>query len=200
MITPCFDKIGENIKFDLTEIKVSGYEGDTDVVFLDVLNNDGTTAIQYQWLEVDPDFPAGWYLDYSPVSEGDQTFEAGDGLWVTGDENYKVTFAGQVIEKGRGVALRFGATAVGNMLARTIDLNELKITGYEGDTDVAFLDILNNDGTTAVQYQWLEVDPDFPAGWYLDYTPVEDGVQTFDPGAGMWVTGDDGYSIEFPDL
>lgn len=208
MISPCFDKIGENNKFDLTELKVSGYEEaevTIDEVYLDILNNNGTTAVQYEYIDSpDDDFPAGWYLDYEAVEVGDCPIEAGDGIWVTAEPNFKFTFAGQVIEEGRAIALRHGALGVGNMLARTIDLTELKVTGYEEaevTIDEVYLDILNNNGTTAVQYEYIDSpDDDFAAGWYLDYEAVSEGDQTFAPAEGMWVTAEPGFYLEFPDL
>ena len=109
----------------------------------------------------------------------------------------------QVIEESRGVALRDGAIGVGNLLARSVDLIELKPTGYDteaGTIGEIFIDILTPGGTTEVQYEWVELDGEFEPGWYCDYVPVEEGDCTFAPSAGMWVTAMDGISLEFPDL
>lgn len=206
MKTACFDKIGEARSFDLTEIIPVGYDkeaGTIGEIFVDILTPGGTTEVQYEWVELEGEFDAGWYCDYVPVEKGDCVIEAGNGLWMTAVEGYNFTSAGQVIEESRGVALRDGAIGVGNLLARSVDLIELKPTGYDteaGTIGEIFIDILTPGGTTEVQYEWVELDGEFEPGWYCDYVPVEEGDCTFAPSAGMWVTAMDGISLEFPDL
>lgn len=80
---------------DLTELAPIGYDaeaGTIDEITLDILTPGGTTEVQYVYIDLPGDFEPGWYLDYEPVAEGDQSFAPGAGMWVTAFDGITLQF------------------------------------------------------------------------------------------------------------
>ena len=86
--------------------------------------------------------------------------------------------------------------------SKEIDLTALSIKGYdEVSADEVNIQVLNAYGQTATTYYWFDLpDEGLKAGWYDgDTEPIELGAVTFAPGTGMWVSGQDGYFLNFPE-
>ena len=96
-------------------------------------------------------------------------------------------------------------TAVGNCMPVDIKLSQLTVTGYEPpvwmEEDEYFeggcqgtdfiLQFLNNNGSVADSYYWLD-NGEIPAGWYLaGQQPIEGGAASVNipAGKGAWVIG-----------
>ena len=81
----------------------------------------------------------------------------------------------------------------------TADLTKIVPSGYdEFSTDQVYIDTLKSDGTTDESYQWIHTARKH--GWYADGGDgdlVEEDDVTFDPGAGVSVTGEDGLYLNF---
>ena len=82
-----------------------------------------------------------------------------------------------------------------------IDLTALTIKGYdEVSADEVNIQILNAFGKTTTTYYWNDLpDEGLDAGWYnADTELIEPGAVKFTTGDGLWISGQNGYSIVFP--
>ena len=197
---------GADAKIDLTEIKVSGYEGENmEVVVAQTLDFLGNAIDTFNWMDDDGggDFAPGWYNgDYEPIEPGTTFIDAGTALWTAGDDGLSLTYAGQVWTAMSSIPLRVGYTAVSNPNAGAVDLTNILVGGYEGENmEVVVIQTLDNLGNAIDTYNWMDDNGggDFEPGWYNgDYEPIEEGTVLVQPGEGLWVAGDDGLSLEFP--
>ena len=205
MLTPCFTDIGESKEIDLTALSIKGYdEVSADEVNIQILNAYGQTATTYYWFDLpDEGLEAGWYDgDTEPIEPGTVKFASGDGLWISGQDGYAITFPGQVNFDSNNVPLCAGFVPTGNMTAKDLDLTLITVSGYdEVSADEVNIQVLNAYGQTATTYYWFDLpDEGLEAGWYDgDTEPIELGAVTFAPGTGMWVSGQDGYFLNFPE-
>jgi hypothetical protein len=206
MLTPCFIDVGGVQEIDLTALTIKGYdEVSADEVNIQILNAFGKTTTTYYWFDLpDEGLDAGWYnADTELIDSGTVKFTTGDGLWISGQNGYSIVFPGQVKLSASVVALRTGATATGNMFATNLDLADLTVTGYdEVSADEVNIQILNAFGKTTTTYYWNDLpDEGLEAGWYnADTELIEEGTVIFAPGTGMWVSGQNGYFLNFPAL
>lgn len=205
MLTPCFiDVGGAASEIDLTALTVKGYdEVSADEVNIQILDAHGKKSVAYYWFDLpDEGLDAGWYnVDTELIEAGTVKFATGDGLWITGQNDYSIVFPGQVKFSGVAVALRSGAVATGNMFATSIDLTDMTVTGYdEVSADEVNIQLLDSHGKKTVAYYWFDLpDEGLDAGWYnVDTELIEQGTVTFEAGEGMWVTGQNGYYLNFP--
>ena len=85
----------------------------------------------------------------------------------------------------------------------TIDLVDIKVAGYEGETwgDVQIQTLTGSGGTdkTYVWYDGNDGETDW-YGWYdADaYLPLERGAITVNPGAGLWTVSTEKFSFVWP--
>ena len=193
-------------KIDLTEIKVSGYEGENmEVVVLQTLDYLGNAVDTYCWMDDNGggDFPAGWYNgDYEAIEPETVFIDAGTALWTAGDDGLSLTYAGQVWTDRVSIPLRVGYKAVSNPGAAEVDLTNILVDGYEGENmEVVVIQTLDYLGNAVDTYCWMDDNGggDFEPGWYNgDYEPIEENSVFIQPGDGLWVAGDDGLTLEFP--
>lgn len=166
------------------------------------LDSYGRTTATFYWYDVEGEI-YGW-LDENDeqVEEGAITVHPGEGLWfVAPDNGYSFTSAGSVVTKGDVVVtLRNGALPIANPTPVAVDLTDIIITGYEGDTegDVTVQE-LDTYGRTTSTYYWYDVEDEL-YGW-LDETdePIEEGAIMVQPGAGLWaVSPSAGFSVVWP--
>ena len=204
MLAPCFINVGGANAIDLTAITVKGYdEASADEVDIQVLTSAGKKAVAYYWFDVPGELEAGWYnADTELIEAGTVTFAAGDGLWIGGQDGYSVVFPGQVKFSATAVALRSGFVAAGNMYPTAIDLADVTVSGYdEASADEVDIQILTSAGKKSVAYYWFDVPGELDAGWYnADTELIQPDTVKFEAGAGMWVSGQDGYFLNFPAL
>ena len=205
MHTVCFSTIGvAQNGVDLTQINVTGYDEGAciDMVYVQLLDSAGISGPQYQYIDLDGEFEAGWYDDsFEPIAAGDVILPVGQGLWTTGADGISFIFDGKVIDVDVTVALRNGATACGNMMAVPVDIQDVIVSGYDEGAciDMVYAQILDNAGVSGPQYQYIDLDGEFEAGWYDDgFEKLETGAVMLPAGQGLWVTGADGLYFTFP--
>ena len=229
MMTPNFLNANSATGCKLSDLTVTGYDApvwnEEDECYdngcqgadfvLQFLNNNGSIAAQYYWLD-NGEIPAGWYLaGQTPIEGGAESVNipAGTAAWVIGTGK-KLQVAGQV--NMFDVAKKMNATrntAVGNCMPVDLKLSQLTVTGYDAPTwneeDECYdngcqgadfvLQFLNNNGSIAAQYYWLD-NGEIPAGWYLaGQTPIEGGAGSVNipAGKGAWVIGS-GKTLNIP--
>ena len=214
MTGPDFLNVGKDA-IDLMSITVGGeayVPGESgDTVFVNVLNDDGSAACNYSWMDYEGDYEPGWYNvddDYAPLEKGQVVLDAGDGLWVQGDDGFVLLYNGEVLTDTQvPVPLRPGFKAAANPFPVALDLikvtvdGEAYVPGESGDT--VFVNVLNDDGSAACNYSWMDYEGDYEPGWYNvddDYAPLEADQVVLEPGQGLWVQGDDGFDLQFPAL
>ena len=95
-----------------------------------------------------------------------------------------------------------GACFVDVTAGDSIDLTTIKVTGYTGECmDTVAMQTLDAFGNALATYTWMDDDGggDYDPGWYdEDYNAVAEDTVFFQPGAGLWVAGDDGLNLVFP--
>ena len=214
MTGPDFLNVGKDA-IDLMSITVGGEAyapGESgDTVYVSALNYDGSGAYCYSWMDYEGDYEPGWYdfdHDMAPLEEGQVMLDAGDALWVQGDDGFVLLYNGEVLTETQvAVPLRAGFKSVANPFPVALDL--IKVTvggeayapGESGDT--VYVSILNYDGSGACCYSWMDYEGDYEPGWYdfdHDMVPLEEEQIVLEPGQGLWVQGDDGFDLQFPAL
>ena len=183
---------------NIQDIKVVGYEGETaGDVDIQILDRLGRMSEQYFWVDLPDDEIYGW-LDGDDELV-DVTFAPGEGLWVNApNSDYKIQTSGQVPTKDITVALRDGFKMVVNQVPVSINIQNLSITGYVGETagdvDIQFLDRL---GRMTDQYFWVDLPDDDIYGW-LDGDDEMAEIE-INPGAGLWINAPSAeFSIVIP--
>lgn len=183
---------------NIQEIKVVGYEGETaGDVAIQTLDSIGRVKDLYMWVDLPDDDILGWLDIYDePV---DVEFKPGEGLWINApSSDYKIQTAGQVPTTNVSVALRDGFTMVVNPTPIDVNIQDISVEGYEGETagDVA-IQTLDTLGRVVDLYMWVDLPDDDIYGWLDIYDePVE---TTIAPGAGLWVSAPSSdYSIILP--
>ena len=210
MVGSSFAGINSDKAIDLTSLSVKGYDvedGDDGTVFVQFLTAAGRAdGSSYTWMDLPGEFDPGWYDDdYEPISKGDVTIKAGDGLWTNGDPDFTIDFAGEVIQDGAALPLRTGFKALCNPVPTAVDLTDCWVTGYDaedGDDGTVFVQFLTAAGRAdGSSYTWMDLPGEFDPGWYDDdYEPISKGDVVLNPGDGMWVSGNVGFTLNFPAL
>lgn len=188
---------------DLTTIIPAGYdevsEGELTAQTLDAY---GRTTATYYWYDVEGEV-YGWLDDTDePVKAGAVMIQPGAGLWfVAPDEGYSFVSSGSVLTQGDvSVGLRSGALPIANPTPVPVDLTDIIVNGYEGDTegDVTVQE-LDSYGRTTSTYYWYDVEGEL-YGWLDDADePIEEGAVMVQPGAGLWaVSPSDEFSVVWP--
>ena len=193
MTTPQFISVNGST-MDLQALIPTG-EGVSDCVVIQTLDAYGRTVDSYNWNDWACDEPCWVNDDYEKI-EG-VSFAPGTGLWVQGDNTEQgVQSAGKVGLEDVDIALRYGATGLGNPFPVDVDLQDIIPLG-EGVSDCVVIQTLDAYGRTADSYNWNDWACDEPCWVNDDYEKIE-GV-SFTPGQGLWVQGDNAeQSIRFP--
>ena len=205
----CFIPISAE-KVDLTEIKVTGYTGETKAeVYVQTLNEFGHDTANYYWYDYtnkQSKHIVGWFDDDNePVEEGVVEFQAGEGLWATSDgDGFGFQSSGQVPTSSVVVELQDGGLSVANPTPVTVDLTACSVTGYTGETKAeVYVQTLNEFGHDTANYYWYDYtnkQSKHIVGWFDDDNePLEEDVVPMKPGVGIWATSDgDGFNFVFP--
>ena len=188
--------------FDLTDLKVTGYEEATEGdVQIQTLDYAGRTVANYTYYDI-PGEVTGWFDgDDNPVEVGDVTFQAGEGLWSYSlDDGFGLQSAGMVPTTPVAVTLQQYGLSVANPTPVNVDLTQITIGGYEeateGDVQVQTLDYA---GRTVANYTYYDI-PGEVTGWFDgDDNEVAEGDVVVKPGEGLWTYSlDDGFTFMFP--
>ena len=186
--------------YNLQDIAVSGYEGENaDTVNLQLLDSMGYTVATYYWADLPDDDIKGW-LDADEEIPSDVTFSAGDGFWVDStDATLKLQTAGAVSSEDVSVGLRNGFRMISNPMPSSINLQDILVTGYEGENaDTVNIQILDSMGYTVATYYWADLPDDGIVGWLDADEELPDDVE-FSAGDALWVNSTDAsLSLVFP--
>ena len=198
LFTPTFD--GVNAELDLTSIEICDSTGAiNESLYNDVGVQKMDTAGAY--LDVysySPDF-GGWNVDFAAIEAGDVTFKVGETICVANDSGADVYFrvSGKVDlvnknEVGQGFVLWGNSTPV------KIDLTQVSVVDSNGDV----MSSLYNDvgvqkmDDTGAYLDVVSYSPDF-GGWNIDFTAIEEGDFTLEPGEAVCVANDCGSTVYF---
>lgn len=185
---------------NLQDIKVVGYKGENaDTVNIQILDRMGKTVTTYYWADLPEDDIYGWLDDLEEIPE-DVVFQPGTGLWIfSSDDSLGVQTAGQVPTKDTTINLRNGFTMVANPTPVAINLQDIVVSGYEGENaDTVNIQILDRMGKTITTYYWADLPDDDIYGWLDDMEEIPEDV-TFDPGAALWIFSSDAtLSVTIP--
>ena len=170
-----------------------------NAISVQTLNYDGTTDKYYSFTK---DRSGNWFwkdIDTSAkITSGDVSFKAGEGLWISGVDNTKLTNAGAVSTDDNVIALREGFIASGNMTPVAIDLTAIVPNGTYTANAIS-VQTLNYDGTTDKYYSFTK---DRSGNWFwkdIDTgSKIAEGDVVFAPGQGLWISGVDGATLTFP--
>ena len=205
----CFIPISGG-KVDLTEMKVTGYTGETKgEVYVQTLNEFGHNTANYYWYDYTnkkgKKIVAWLDEDDAQIEKGIVEFQAGEGLWATSDgDGFGFQSSGQVPTSKIVVELQDGGLSVANPTPVSVDLTACAITGYAGETKgEVFVQTLNEFGHNTANYYWYDYTNKKGAkviGWLdEDDALIGEDTVTMDPGVGIWATSDgDGFNFEFP--
>ena len=197
---------------DLTDITVTGYEGETaEEVSVQTLNKNGGMVNQYLWYDATDgsDVYYGW-MDAATgdfVEAGDVKFNVGDGLWVDSPSaDFKLQTAGQVMSASAAVTLREGFKMVANPTPVAVDLTDITVTGYDeedGTAEEVSVQTLNKNGGMVNQYLWYDATDgsDVYYGWMDAATGdfVEAGDVEVGAGEALWTDSPDtSFSLVLP--
>lgn len=140
----------------------------------------------------------GWNLDFTSIETGDITFKNGETVCVANDYGEDVYFrvSGQVdlINKNK---VGTGFVLWGNSTPVSIDLTEVSIVDADGNELALYNEVgvqkMNSEGAYFDLYGFC---PDV-GGWNLDFTAIEVGDFTLEPGEAVCVANDYGEDVYF---
>lgn len=194
IVTPQFLGIGTTGgAVDLQSIKCN--EDAAGLVFLNTLDNLGTTIDTYDW-----DYYKGTlcWIDESTMKPAEGvSFAPGAAFWVQSDEPGNVfQSAGQVGTEDIDVELddEGGSVMCGNCTPVQVAIQDILCN--EDAAGLVFLNTLDELGTTVDTYDW-----DYYKGTlcWIDESTMKPADVTFDPGQAFWVQSDEaGNTITFP--
>ncbi len=185
---------------NLQDIKVVGYEGENaDTVNLQTLDAQGKLVDQYFWADLPDDEIYGW-LNADEEIPTDVEFAPGTGLWVySADSTLSLQTAGQVPTTDIAITLRSGFTMIANGTPTSINLQDIVVSGYEGENaDTVNVQTLDAQGKLVDQYFWADLPDDEIYGWLNADEEIPDDIE-FSSGSGLWVySADATLSIVIP--
>ena len=125
-----------------------------------------------------------------------RTFQPGEALWVSGQAGYTIQTAGQVGTEDVVASLVDGNVAINNPFPVKVNIQDIVATGADVESYVT-LQTLTTGGKAKEIFSWdtwLYVEAG-DAKWIDDK-----GIATrdFDPGEGLWVSGQAGYTLRIP--
>lgn len=183
---------------NLQDVKVVGYEGETaDEVNAAVLDEYGRTVTTYFFADLPEDEIYGWLDDNEETP--DVMIQPGDGLWIySANTDLQLQYAGQVMTSDLSVLLIAGSKMVVNPTPVQMNLQDVQVAGYEGETaDQVNAAILDEYGRTVTTYFFADLPDDDIYGWLDDNEETPDVM--IDPGAGLWVYAEsDDFSLVLP--
>ena len=188
--------------FDLTELKVTGYDESTEGdVYIQTLDDLGRTVATYYYYDVPGEY-LGWFDgEDKQVEEGDVTFQAGEGLWTfSSSEGLGLQSAGQVPTSSVTVLLQENGLSIANPTPVDVDLTATSIGGYEESTEGdVYVQTLDDLGRTVATYYYYDVPGEY-IGWFDgEDNAVAEGDVVLKPGEGIWTfSSDDGFTFVFP--
>ena len=197
----CFIPV-QGSTFDLTDLKVTGYEESTEAdIQIQTLDEYGRTDKTYFYYDV-PGELTGWLdEDDNEVAVGDVTFQAGEGLWTySKDAGFGLQSAGQVPTSSVSVTLQEYGLSIANPTPVNVDLTATYIGGYEESTEADVqVQTLDEYGRTVDTFFYYDV-PGELTGWLdADDNEVEVGDVVIKPGEGLWTYSKaDGFTFVFP--
>lgn len=222
-VTSSFKNVG-NEALDLTQIKVVGYTGASQdkasVQFIDGAGNvakgsDGKSKVYY-WRDADGSNGKWVKKDGRSIIDvvvGEATLGAGEALWWQKNaDGLSLQFAGEVIQSNTEVALPLANQAVGNMMATSVDLTTIKVSGYTGATsDKVSVQVIDGSGNVdkdangkSMVYYWRDATGSNGKWIKKDGRNIVDvmaGEITLNPGEGIWVQNNEtatAYKLVFP--
>lgn len=138
------------------------------------------------------------------TTENDKIFKIGEGLWVVGLNDAKLTTAGEVLTSELVVELRAGATMIANPFAAGVKLTSIKPidlpTGYKGAIAIQTLTAYGERDKIWYYHQGESGRGAKADGWWdNNVTQITDANDvTFPAGAALWTVGVDGTSLKIP--
>ena len=249
MVTPSFANLAKDAKFTLKDLSVTGYNKSEWIgdmydggcfggdFLLKVLNNDGSIAAEYYWIDykagfdefvLEEEMGPGWFTyddvegAYVQLTDADlaaATFDQGQSFWVYGTGKQLVSAGGVTKEDIEFPTDPDNHTAVGNGSPITLTLGDFSVTGYDKSEWIGdmydggcfggdfLLKILNNDGSIAAEYYWIDykagfdefvLEEEMGPGWftyddvegvYVELSKADLAEISIPVGQGFWVYG-----------
>lgn len=198
LFTPTFEGVSGSL--DLTSIEICDADGNVNSA---LYNDVGIQKMDSAGAYLDiygysPDF-GGWNVDFTAIEAGTVTFSIGETMCVANDSGDTVYFrvSGQVDlvnknEVGTGYVLWGNSTPV------AVDLTDVSIVDAEGNVMTS---LYNDVGIQKMDTEGSYLDiygysPDF-GGWNVDFTAIEAGTVTLQPGEAVCVANDSGDTVYF---
>ena len=223
MMAPTFLSVNSTTGCKLSDLTVTGYDkaeydeedgwdggcagGD---FILQFLNNNGSVAARYYWVDDGETGPAWCDKTLAPIDATEVAIPAGVAAWVIGS-GYTLQSAGAV--NTLDVALPMNATrntAAGNCMPIDLTLAQLTVDGYDAaeyDEEDGWdggcaggdfvLQFLNNNGSVAARYYWVDDGETGPAWCDKTLAPIDATAVTIPAGKGAWIIGS-GYTLNIP--
>jgi len=185
-----FANVGTEKAIDLTDIKVTGYTGETQAdLKAQLLDSAGRGGMTYSYYDVPGEF-TGWMDSFdNPIEPGQVVLQPGAGFWVYAPStDWALQTAGEVPTADIAVTLIDGFRMVVNSTPVAMDLSKVGVTGYTGETQADVkAQVLDSAGRGGMTYSYYDVPGEF-TGWMDSFdNPVEEGQVMLQPGAGYWV-------------
>ena len=192
LICAQFLPVGEAGGYDIQKIVATGADVES-AVSLQTLTTAGKANEIFTWdtwmfVEDEP----AWIDD---VGIATRKFAPGEALWVSGQLGYTLQTAGQVGTNDVIVALVNGNVAIGNPFPVNVNIQDIVATGADVESAVS-LQTLTSAGKADEIFTWdtwmfVEDEP----AWIDD---VGVATRNFAPGEGIWVSGQNGYTLRIP--
>ena len=138
------------------------------------------------------------------TTANDKIFKVGEGLWVVGLNDAKLTFAGEVLTAEFVKDLAAGFQMIGNPFATGVKLTSIKPinlpTGYKGAISIQTLTSLGERDQIWYYHEGETGRGAKADGWWdNNVTQITDANDvTFPAGAALWTVGVDGTSLKIP--
>ena len=209
-----FIPVGGGKMVDLTDVKVTGYTGDSQgEVVVSKLDETGATIDEetYKWNDYRDDESGDrivcWKAGRKTVNPGTVTFQAGEALWtVCQKDGFNFQSSGQVPTSKVVVEMHEAGIQINNATPVDVDLTKCVITGYTGDSQgEVVVSKLDETGATIDEetYKWNDYRDDESGDrivcWKAGRKTVTEGTCVLKPGEGLWVVCQkDGFNFEIP--
>lgn len=223
MMAPTFLNVGSETGCTLADLTVTGYDapewleedeewegGCAGDFILQFLNNNGSVAARYYWVDDGETGPAWCDKNLEPIDAKAIAIPAGVASWAIGN-GMTLQSAGQV--NAKDVAMKANATrntAMGNCMPVDLKLSDLTVSGYDapewleddeewegGCAGDFILQFLNNNGSVDARYYWVDDGETGPAWCDKNLEPIDADSVTIPAGKGAWVIGN-GMTLNIP--